>query len=216
MIKLSKDTKQELIELFKSKNIGLEGNIIKLIEGDDPDFADYLKTCIEKDRDTRKKRLEITRQVQNQNKELTELDSENKKIMAELQDTLKSIEESKEKIEVQNQELKKLNDDNQKINQELRIEMAKSEQAKLDAERAKVNAENDLDVLQKRTQFELINIIVKMALFIIIGVGFTTTVMYIIAIFQYKDTQIIGSTWSNMFGILLTNAFSVVGTIMGV
>jgi hypothetical protein len=30
------------------------------------------------------------------------------------------------------------------------------------------------------------------------------------------DTQIIGSTWSNMFGILLTNAFSIVGTIMGV
>jgi len=36
------------------------------------------------------------------------------------------------------------------------------------------------------------------------------------AIAYDKETQIIGSTWSNMFGILLTNAFSIVGTIMGV
>ena len=40
--------------------------------------------------------------------------------------------------------------------------------------------------------------------------------MYGWAIFSGVDTQIIGSTWSNMFGILLTNAFSIVGTIMGV
>jgi hypothetical protein len=40
--------------------------------------------------------------------------------------------------------------------------------------------------------------------------------MYIISIFANKDTQMIGSTWSNMFGILLTNAFSIIGTIMGV
>jgi hypothetical protein len=37
-----------------------------------------------------------------------------------------------------------------------------------------------------------------------------------ISLFMNKDTQIIGSTWSNMFGILLTNAFSIIGTIMGV
>jgi hypothetical protein len=41
-------------------------------------------------------------------------------------------------------------------------------------------------------------------------------VLYLVAMFTGKDTQIIGSTWSNMFGILLTNAFSIVGTIMGV
>jgi hypothetical protein len=40
--------------------------------------------------------------------------------------------------------------------------------------------------------------------------------MYGVAIVSNYDTQIIGSTWSNMFGILLTNAFSIVGTIMGV
>lgn len=30
------------------------------------------------------------------------------------------------------------------------------------------------------------------------------------------DSKIIESTWSNLFGILLTNSFSIVGTIMGV
>ena len=70
--------------------------------------------------------------------------------------------------------------------------------------------------MQKKTQFELISTIVKVALYVIIGVGILTTVMYGLALFSGADTQIIGSTWSNMFGILLTNAFSIVGTIMGV
>jgi len=75
---------------------------------------------------------------------------------------------------------------------------------------------DDLDLLQKRTQFELINIIVKVALVIIISVGIVVSIMYLFAILYGRETQIIGSTWSNLLGILLTNAFSIVGTIMGV
>ena len=77
-------------------------------------------------------------------------------------------------------------------------------------------AENDLDLLQKKTQFELIGNIVRISLFVIIGVGITTTGVYMVALFSGKDTEIIASTWSNMFGILLTNSFSIIGTIMGV
>ena len=76
--------------------------------------------------------------------------------------------------------------------------------------------ESDLDVLQKKTQTRLIERIVKVSLGVIITVGLITTAMYGIALFNNKDTQIIGSTWSNLFGILLTNAFSIIGTIMGV
>jgi hypothetical protein len=54
------------------------------------------------------------------------------------------------------------------------------------------------------------------ALIVILSVGVITTGLYVVAMFTGKDTQIIGSTWSNMFGILLTNAFSIIGTIMGV
>ena len=75
---------------------------------------------------------------------------------------------------------------------------------------------NDLDVMMKKSQSELIKIIVKVALSVIIGVGVVTTVLYWMAIVTNQDTQIIGSTWSNMFSVLLTNAFSIVGTIMGI
>ena len=51
---------------------------------------------------------------------------------------------------------------------------------------------------------------------IIIGVGITTTGLYLVAILTGKETDVIGSTWSNMFGMLLTSSFSIVGTIMGV
>ena len=88
--------------------------------------------------------------------------------------------------------------------------------AKAQAEKSAETALGDLDLMQKKSQFELIGTIVRVALFVIIGVGVLTTIMYGIAIVNDKETQIIGSTWSNMFGILLTNAFSIVGTIMGV
>ena len=136
--------------------------------------------------------------------------------MTELQKTLDDVGYSKNQIELQNRELIAWKEDNERISLELRDEMIKSEKAREDAEKAKQNAENDLDVLQKKTQFELINTIVRVALFVIIGVGITTTALYTVALFTNQDTQIIGSTWSNMFGILLTNAFSIVGTIMGV
>jgi len=175
MVEVREETKATLLQIYKDTGIGLEGNILKLInpEGDD-EFSVYIRDCIEKDKDRRRKRLEITKQVQDQNKELTK---------------------AKEEIE--------------RVNEELKLSLK-------DVQKAKESVENDLDVLQKKTQYELINTIVRVALFVIIGVGVTTTILYMVSMFTGKDTQIIGSTWSNMFGILLTNAFSIVGTIMGV
>jgi len=98
----------------------------------------------------------------------------------------------------------------------LEQELEKSEKLKNSIEIEKNAALNDLDVLIKRSQSELISTVVKVALVVIMGVGVITTGLYAVAIYTSKDTQIIGSTWSNMFGILLTNAFSIVGTIMGV
>ena len=182
MIVLDDNTKQKLIELYARKNIALEGNILKLIDStDDIEFDAYIKACTTRDKENRRKRLEITKQIQDQNKQLVESNKQNQQLMQELQQSA--------------------ND---------------AEQSKLDAESARDEAMNDLDMMQKRTQFELINLIVKVSLIIIIGVGVTTTAIYMVAMFAGQDTQIIGSTWSNMFGILLTNAFSIIGTIMGV
>ena len=214
---LDKNTKKQLIDLFKTKNIGLEGNVVKLIDPDgDEDFAAYLKQCIEKDIATRKKRLEMTKQVQSQNAELTKLNQANEKIMEELQETLKNVEESKTTFEVQNIELNEWKQENLRLTEELKNEMVKSEQARIAAENAKNEAENNLDIVQKKTQFELINNIVRVALYVIIGVGTITTGIYVYSMALNVDTDIIGSTWSNMFGILLTNSFSIVGTILGV
>ena len=55
MIKLNKETKKELSEWLNSKNIALEGNIVKLFDADgDVEFEKYLKTCSEKDKDNRR------------------------------------------------------------------------------------------------------------------------------------------------------------------
>jgi Icc-related predicted phosphoesterase len=216
MIKLDKNSENNLIKLFESKNIGLEGNIIKLFESDNDLFKDYLKKCTDKDKDSRRKRLEVTKQVQVQNKDLTILNDENQRMVEELQNTLTSMEDQNNRIESQNSELLEWKLENEKISAELVEAMKQSEQARVVAENAKNEAENNLDLIQKKTQFELINNIVKVALYVIIGVGCVTTGIYVYSMTIGKDTEIIGSTWSNMFGILLTNSFSIVGTILGV
>jgi len=177
-IKLCEKDKKQLLDIAENRRVYLEGNIVKLIDPEeDNDFKVYLQTCQEKDTDNRKKRLEMTRQVQDQNKELEEKAKENDALMIDLKDALK------------------------------------------EAEGAKEAAVNDLDLMQKKTQFELIGNIVNVALWIIVGVGVMTTILYMAALFTKgsgADTTLIGNTWSNLLGILLTNSFSIIGTIMGV
>ena len=102
------------------------------------------------------------------------------------------------------------------LSKELKNQLDNTEKLKNSIEIEKNAALNDLDVMIKKSQSELIKTIVKVALSVIIGVGLVTTILYWLAMITGKDTQIIGSTWSNMFSVLLTNAFSIVGTIMGI
>ena len=190
MVEITEHTRNVLLEVAKKRKIYVEGNFLKLLKAPkgDKEFEEYLNLCKEKDKTTRKKRLEVTKQVQAQNKELVAKQEETDALMEELQEALESAKSAEWEAE-------KLRDE---------------------AEKGKEKALEDLDLMQKRSQFELIGTIVRVALVIIIGVGIITTIMYGIALLSGQDTQIIGSTWSNMFGILLTNAFSIVGTIMGV
>ena len=175
MIKLSTDSKKQLLEYCNTKGVCLEGNILKVIDtSDDPEWDQYIKTAIEKDTEVRKKRLEMTKQIQAQNIELT-----------------------------------KWKNENEKINEELKLALEASQ-------KAKESALNDLDILQKKTQYELIESIVKVSLWIVCSVGVVTTIMFAITLFTGTENKIVESMWSNMFGILLTNSFSIIGTIMGV
>ena len=184
-----KVTREELLKLAK-KRIYLEGNILKVLKAKegDTEFKKYLEEAKTRDKTSRKKRLEVTKQVQEQNKELVTKQEENDALMVDLQDAL----------------------------EEAKNATWEAEKLREEAEKSKDKALEDLELMQKRSQFELIGMIVRIALIVICGVGIITTIMYAIALYSGEDTQIIGSTWSNMFGILLTNAFSIVGTIMGV
>ena len=190
MIEVTEHTRNVLLEVAKTKKIYVEGNFLKLLKAPkgDKEFEEYLLFCKEKDKTTRRKRLEVTKQVQQQNKELIAKQEETDSLMLELQEALESAK-----------------------NAEWEADKLREE-----AEKGKEKALEDLDLMQKRSQFELIGTIVRVALIIIVSVGIITSLMYGIALLSGQDTQIIGSTWSNMFGILLTNAFSIVGTIMGV
>lgn len=190
MIEVTKHTRDILLQVAKSKRVYVEGNFLKLLKAPegDTEFEEYLNLCKEKDSTSRRKRLQVTKQVQNQNKELVNKQEETDALMIELQAALDSAKEAEEE----------------------------ANQLREEAEKGMGKALEDLELMQKKTQFELISTIVKVALYVIIGVGILTTAMYAVALISGTDTQIIGSTWSNMFGILLTNAFSIVGTIMGV
>ena len=112
MIKLDKNTKVQLIELYKTKKISLEGNILKLIESDsDEEFASYVKESIDRDKDNRRKRLDITKQVQSQNNDLTKWKNENERVNKELTIALEEAEESNKAMLVAKQEAEKLRGD---------------------------------------------------------------------------------------------------------
>jgi hypothetical protein len=68
MVKLDSSTKKQLIELYDTRKISLEGNILKVIDVDgDVEFAKYVEGCSDRDKETRRKRLEMTKQIQQQN-----------------------------------------------------------------------------------------------------------------------------------------------------
>ena len=189
-MEVTKEVKDVLLTLAKKKRIYLEGNILKVLKAEERDieFQKYLDACKEKDTTARKKRLTVTKQVQQQNKELVAKQEENNSLMEELQSAL---EEAK--------------------NAEWEAEKLRDE-----AEKGKDKALEDLELMQKKTQFELIGQIVKVALWVILGVGAITTLLFAFTLVTGKENPILESTWSNLFGILLTNSFSIIGTIMGV
>jgi hypothetical protein len=171
---LSNDTAQQLLNLWKTKKVGLEGNVLKVIQTTDEEFQKYIDEAKQRDQETRRKRLEITKQVQSQNKDLIQSQADREKLMIDLQESLAQ------------------------------------------SEMLKNAAVEDLESLQKRTQFELIGLIVKVALSVIGAVCILTTILYLYVISKGLNSTIIETTWSNLFGIILTNSFSIIGTIMGV
>jgi len=190
MIEVTEHTRNVLLEVAKTKKIYVEGNFLKLLKAPkgDKEFEDYLQLCKEKDISIRRKRLDVTKQVQQQNKELVAKQEENDTLMGELQSAL----------------------------EEAKNATWEAEKLRAEAEKGMGKALEDLELMQKKTQFELIGKIVTVALWVILGVGLITTLLFAFTLVAGKENPILESTWSNLFGILLTNSFSIIGTIMGV
>ena len=152
-ISFSREDESQLIKVADTNGLYLEGNLLKVIESKNEDFINYLQLAKDKDKESREKRLSLSKVVQDQNDSLVASTEEKDKLMEELKDALK------------------------------------------DAENAKKEAEDDLDLMQKKSQFELINTIVNYALYVIVGTGIITTALYIIAIwYNSQETTLIGNT----------------------
>jgi signal transduction protein with GAF and PtsI domain len=158
----------------------------------------------------------ITKKADEKNLELQRSEKENARINRQVEKALTEAEVAKQAAIKAKDEAIAESVRSEHLAEEALIAKASAEEAYKQAEEAKTSALSDLDILQKKSQTALIGTIVKVALYVIVGVGIITSIMYAFAMVINKDTQIIGSTWSNMFGILLTNAFSIVGTLMGV
>lgn len=175
-MKLGESARKILITTAEEKGLYVEGNILKIIEDEaDSEFASYLETARSRDVESRRRRLDVTKQIQAQNRDLQRAQLENSELMSDLKAALHN------------------------------------------AQTAKQAAEESLEFIQKKTQFRLMGSIVNTALYLIIGVGIITSLIYGLAVFvDSKEVEIVGHTWSSMLGILLTNSFSIIGTIMGV
>jgi len=217
-MKIQKSTRDILLEIAKHKRVYVEGNFLKLIEPEegDEEFEEYLKLCKEKDSTSRRKRLEVTKQVQKQNSELERAQKENKRVNRQLEKALNEAIDSAEQSKKSKEEAEKAKEELEVALQLAEHSKEEAHKLKAEAEHAKELAETDLSLLQKKTQTELMGNIVRVALWVIMGVGFVTTGLYVFVLLLGHDSKIIESTWSNLFGILLTNSFSIIGTIMGV
>jgi len=90
-INFPKSLCDELERIAEDKKIYLEGNILKIIESSESDtFYEYIKKAKDNDSENRRKRLDITRTVQDQNKKLIKSKEENESLMLDLRSALKS------------------------------------------------------------------------------------------------------------------------------
>ena len=106
MIEFPEETRKSLLALVKTNSFYIDGNLLKILQDSgDEEFRNYLNLAKERDKNIRVKRLDLTKQIQTQNKDL---DSLNKKLMTSLTqlevaknnalDSLKKVERQNEGV----------------------------------------------------------------------------------------------------------------------
>ena len=204
MIQFDVSSWEQLTDVAESKNVYISGTILRIIDpGTEPQYREYLDKAIEKDATKQRRRLEVNKKTQAIMAEHQKAKEENDRLVDEIKAALADAEESQQQEELARAEAERLRES--------------AEEATERAEHAREIAEGQLETARKKKQFELMGQIVSVALWVICGVGLITTTLYFYAIHNdSSEVTLLGNTWSNMFGILLTNSFSIIGTVMGV
>lgn len=216
MISFPREVEESLMQLAVDNNVLIGGKIAKVIRSDNTDFQEYLKKVVEKEKSLRLVRLSNNKQTQKTMQDL-------KGSKAELEGKTQDLEESKNQLEVKATLLEEKVQENRVLVQEIQqaLEVAETaqenaEQARILADSARIHAEKDLQLLQQKRQFDLVEDIVQVALKSIMGLQFSITILYIVALITEVQVEVIGDVWANTIGILITNFFSIIGTILGV
>jgi signal transduction histidine kinase len=103
-LKLPVEVRQTLLQYADKLGLYMEGNLLKIIDAeDDPAFLDYLKEAAERDLNIRSKRLRITKQIQEQNKNLVMLNEKLQQTITELELERDKAEEALRKSNRQNE-----------------------------------------------------------------------------------------------------------------
>ena len=112
MIKLNEETRRALVQLAEETQVYPEGNFLKLLDAEnDAAFLDYISKSLERDRFMRQRRLEITKQIQIQNRELTTSNGKISRLNDELVIALEEQKKAKDQLVVANRILEKKNKD---------------------------------------------------------------------------------------------------------
>lgn len=122
---------------------------------------------------------------------------------------------SKERVELTHEAL------NQKTELERAHKKIKQQYKLLKEEKEKVEdnvctLENDLKILREKNQLRILNHVVNICLRIIIGIGFSCSIILVVMLLFGKQSDLIESTWSQSILLMLSNAFSIIATIQGV
>lgn len=112
MLTFSADIKRQLISISEDYKVFLEGSILKIInhEGDEA-FKQYLDTAKRLDKGVRIKRLDITKQIQDQNKELKRVNDNVETLNTALRESLSKEVYANKMIRVHSNQLEKQNRD---------------------------------------------------------------------------------------------------------
>ena len=99
MIQLNEETRKALLQLARETQVYPEGNILKLIDAaDDSVFKAYIEKAMARDRQMRQRRLEVTKQVQIQNRDLIKFNEQVTALNADLMIALEEQKKAKEQV----------------------------------------------------------------------------------------------------------------------